>query len=305
MIYTPEIKKILVPITIGDKEAIALKHAMAFYEIYGCEIILLNVITKASFVNRLAKSNKIKEQIEKSEMELKRTVSIFFGGEVPCFISLKVEAGQFTQASLTTAEESKCDLIIMKKRKRVLRKLRLVKNEDELIATSVCPVLTIPENKIDTGINDILIPVDIKKKVDTKVAWVKYLAQRFNAKVHIVSVLDYDIDPNTSLTYQKALTIEKAMKEAGLETDVLLLKSEGRTKYDVILSHIKELKPDFVLIMTHQESILFDNYIGEFASRVIHKSTSPIFSLVPRKETLMTNLMQPIISPKKSSDILI
>ena len=301
MEYTPEIKKILVPISIGDKGAIALKHAMAFQEVFACEIILLRVITKASFVSRIAQTDKLKKKVEESEKELKRIVTTLFGGEVPNFISLKVVVGQFIQTILKVAEESKCDLIIIRKRRRILRKLRLIKNEDELIASSACPVLTIPENKVETGIKDILIPVDIRKKVDVKVAWVKYLALKFNAKVHIVYVLDLDIAPNSSLAYQKALTIEESMKKVGLETNVLLLKSKGRVKHDIILSHIKELKPDFVLIMTHQESILFDNYIGEFASAVIHKSISPIFSLVPRKETLMTNLMEPIISPKKSN----
>jgi nucleotide-binding universal stress UspA family protein len=305
MKYTPEIKKILVPITIGDKGAIALKHAMAFQEIYGCELILLHVIKEASFLSRLTQADKLQKQIKRSEKELKHIVSSLFDGNVPTFLDMKVVAGDETQIILSTAEENKCDLIIVKKRKRVLRKLRMIKNEDELIASSACPVLTIPEKKIETGIKDILIPVDIRKKVDAKIAWVKYLALKFNAKVHIVYVLDIDIAPNGSLAYQKALKIEKSMKKVGLETKVSLLKSKGRAKHDVILSHIKELKPDFVLMMTHQESILFENYIGEFATEVIHKSISPIFSLVPRRETLMSKLIEPIISPNKSSDILI
>lgn len=305
MKYTPEIKKILVPIINGDRGVIALKHAMAFHEIYACEIILLHVVTKVSVISRIVQADKLKKKIEKSEKKLERIATAFFEGEVPGFISMTVEEGQFVQIILKTAEENKCDLIILKRRKRVLSKLRLIKNEDELIASSACPILTIPAKKLKTDIKDILIPVDIRKKVDTKIAWVKYLALKFNAKVHIVSVLDIDIAPNSSLAHQKALTIEDSMKKVGIETNVLLLKSKGRAKHDVILTHIKELKPDFVLIMTHQESILFDNYIGEFASEVIHQSISPIFSLVPRKETLMSNLIEPIILPQKSSDTII
>lgn len=305
MKYTPEIKKILVPITNGDEGDLVLKHAMDFQEIFACELILLHVIRKNSLVQNLIQEDKQKKIIATSERKLKEFALDSFGGKLPKFISLKVVEGRFIQSILSTAEENKCNLIIVKKKKRVLRKFRLIKNEDELIASSACPVLTIPEHKTETGIKDILIPVDIRKKVDTKVAWVKYLALRFNAKVHIVSVLDLEIAPNSSLAYQKALTIEESMKKVGLETNVLLLKSKGRAKHDVILSHIKELRPDFVLLMTHQESILFDNYIGEFASEVIRKSMSPIFSMVPKKETLMTKLMEPIISPNKSSDILI
>lgn len=305
MKYTPEIKKILVPITNGNEGSVVLKYAMAFQEIYDCEIILLHVIKEASFLRRLTQADKLQKQIKKSEKEFKRIVSALFDGYVPPFIDMKVLAGDEIEIILNTAEENKCDLIIKKKKKAVLRRIRLQKNEDKLISVSACPVLTIPESTFEKGIKDILIPVDIRKKVDAKIAWVKYIALKFNAKVHIVSVLDIDIAPNSSLAYQKALKIEKSMKEVGLETKVLLLKSKGRTKHDVILSHIKELKPDFVLMMTHQESILFENYIGEFATEVIHRSISPIFSLVPRRETLMMKLIEPIISPNKSSDILI
>jgi nucleotide-binding universal stress UspA family protein len=305
MKYTPEIKKILVPISNGVEGTLVLKYAMAFQETYDCEIILLHVIKEAPFLRRLTQADKLQKKIKRAEEELKCIVSDLFGVNLPAFINMKVEVGDDVEIILSTAQENKCDLVIKTKKKPIIRRLRFQKNEDKLISVSTCPILTIPANTFEKGINDILIPVDIRKKVDAKIAWVKCLALKFNAKVHIVYVLDIDIAPNSSLAYQKALKIEKSMKEVGLETKVLLLKSKGRAKHDVILSHIKELKPDFVLMMTHQESILFENYIGEFATEVIHKSISPIFSLVPRRETLMTKLMEPIISPNKSSDILI
>jgi hypothetical protein len=58
-----------------------------------------------------------------------------------------------------------------------------------------------------------------------------------------------------------------------------------------VLDHAAEVKPDMFLIMTHQESILFDNYLSNFASEIIHKSPIPVFSVVPRKETLIDGFM--------------
>jgi hypothetical protein len=46
--------------------------------------------------------------------------------------------------------------------------------------------------------------------------------------------------------------------------------------------------------MTHQETILFDNYLGAFAREVIHKSRVPVISIVPRKDSLVLNLLESI-----------
>ena len=303
MNYTPEIKKILVPLASGSVDVVALKQAMVFQEIYGCEIILLHVITRVSVFNKIIRPDRLKKRIKKSEKNLKKFATIFFGGDVPNFISFKITSGNLIQKILITAERTKCDLIIIKKRKRIVTRLSFLKSEnaDKLISGAVCPVLTVPGKHTKKGIRDILIPVDITKKIDNKIAWVKYLALKFNAKVHVVSVLNLDIEPLQSLAYRKALDIEKSIKEVGLESNVVLLKSKKQTMHDVVLSHIVELKPDLVLIMTHQESILFDNYIGKFATEVIHKSISPVFSLVPRKETLMTNFIDSLNSSQKKN----
>ena len=79
-----------------------------------------------------------------------------------------------------------------------------------------------------------------------------------------------------------------------------LAKANNRSMHDVVLSYIDELKPDLVLMMTHQESIHFDNYIGKFANEIIHRSESPVFNLVPRKETLIGNLFVSLDTQKKN-----
>ncbi|MDA3893569.1 MAG: universal stress protein [Salinivirgaceae bacterium] len=293
MIIAPEIKKILVPIAIGREGAIALKQAMVFREVYDCEIILLNVIPEGSFIQRIMRPNCLKEQIKKEERKLEKFTMNFFGGEIPKYISLKTTTGSLIPKIIITADRTKCNLIIIKKRKRKITGLSFMKNEnaDNLISGATCPVLTISGKHTEKGIRNILIPVDVTKRTANKIAWVKYLALKFNAKVHVVSVLDLDIAPYKSLAHRKALEIEKSINEAGLESSVVIIKSQKQLMHNVVLAHIAELKPDLVLIMTHQESILFDNYIGKFASEIIHGSASPVFSLAPRNETLMINLL--------------
>jgi nucleotide-binding universal stress UspA family protein len=300
--YTPEIKKVLVPVSIGNEDIVALKQALNFQVIYNCEIVLLNVLTKAPILNKIKEGKVSRRQLNKAEKNLKKFAEKFFDGKIPSYVTLRVTVGNLVQEILITAEKINCDLIIIKKRKRKVSRFSFFRREnaDKIIFSALCPVLTIPGKRSRNTIKNILIPIDITKKTSIKIAWAKYLAKEFNAKVHAVSVLDLNIDPLKSLAYQKALFIEKSMREEGLEANVELLKANNQSMHQVILSYIAELNPDLVLIMTHQESILFDNYIGKFATEVIHGSISPIFSLVPRKETLVTSFMESFDSQQKN-----
>ena len=74
--------------------------------------------------------------------------------------------------------------------------------------------------------------------------------------------------------------------------DLVLLKAEQRTADEVVLDYAEKIKPDLLVIMTHQETILFDNYLGAFAREIIHKSHVPVISIVPRKDSLIFNLIE-------------
>jgi len=293
MNYAPEIKKILTPVPLNDDCRIAIQKAMVFHKIFGSEIILFHVETEFSFFHRLLKPAGLKKHIKRSKKKLKKYAKKYFGGDIPDFISMQISTGELVQEILVAAKKTKCDLIIICKGERLVSRLNFIKNEnaDKLISGAPCPVLTISGKHKEKNIKNILIPVDITKNITTKVAWVKYLAKKFDAKVHVISVLNLDIPPLKSLAYRKALKIENSIKKEGLDVTVELLKDKSQSMHEVVLTHITELKPDLVLMMTHQESILFDNYIGKFASEIIHRSESPIFNLVPRKETLVGNLL--------------
>jgi len=298
---TPEIKTILVPIAIGKDGTIALKQAMIFQKLCNCKIILLHVLPKRSVFHLIVNPNSLSRQKLKAERELEKFTKRFYGGEIPPYVTLKVVIGSLIQKILITAERTKCDLIIIKKKKRIVKRFTLSKTEnaDKLISGSVCPVITISKRHTENGINNILIPVDVTKRITNKIAWAKYLALNFNAKIHVISVLDIDIAPYKSLAHRKALEIERSITEVGLEANVVIIKSHKQSMHDVVLKHISKIKPDLVLTMTHQESILLDNYIGKFASEIIHRSNRPVFSIAPKKENMMTNILDSLQTKKK------
>ena len=64
MNYTPEISRILIPFSIGSDGIITLKQAINFREVYGSEIILLNVLNEFSVFQKILRPYRLIERIK-------------------------------------------------------------------------------------------------------------------------------------------------------------------------------------------------------------------------------------------------
>jgi len=206
----------------------------------------------------------------------------------------QIVIGKLIPSILKVATRSKSDLVIIKKARRSHGKASIFRKEnaDKLISDSKCPVMTMFRDPKTNGISRIMLPVDITKNSNKKVAWAISLAKQFGASIHIVSVQHLEIERVHSLSYNKGRRIEQDIRKHGIEVDLVLLKAEKRSADEVVLDYAKKLKPHLLVIMTHQETILFDNYLGAFAREIIHKSRVPVISVVPRKDNLVRNLVE-------------
>jgi len=281
--------KILVPVPLTHEFSVPLNQALHFNNAYSTEIILLNVVPDHSLADRIMNSTKLKRNNYEASARLRLLANNYFGGEIPGNVNLKVVNGQLVPSILKEAENQKCDLIIIKKAEKLKKYFNLLKaeNADKLIAEAVCPIMTISGRPACHRIKDILLPVDIFKQTDNKVAWAISMAKKFSAKLHVVSVVEMDIKPEDSLSYKKCKKIENAIRKEGIEVDTALLKSGKKSMAKAVLDYSTELDPDLVMIMTHKESVLIDNYLGSFARQIIHGSPVPVFSAVPGKETIL------------------
>ncbi len=140
-------------------------------------------------------------------------------------------------------------------------------NTDRIIGASSCPELTIKETWTKIGIREILIPLDIGKQIRTKIFWAIELALKFKAKIRIISVLRVNIDIEESYTYRKC-KIHEAVQ----------------------FFSMKEC-PDLTIIMVHQESGINENYIGRFATEIIHNCPTPVLSIVPRRDNVFSFML--------------
>lgn len=290
-----QIVRILIPVPLNRNMIAPINQAIYFHEKYGSDIVLLHVEKELPFLQKWFSSRIQKKHQKKALKRFRRQVKHFFP-EHPLLKQFKYELviGKLIPSILKVSARRKTDLVIIKKARRSHGKASIFRKEnaDKLISDSKCPVMTLYKEPEFKGINRILLPVDVTKNSDKKVAWAISLANKFGASIHIVSVQHLEIESVHSLSYNKGRRIEQEIRKHGIDVDLVLLKAEKRTADEVVLDYSKKLKPDLLVIMTHQETILFDNYLGAFAREIVHKSSVPVISVVPQKDSLILDLLE-------------
>lgn len=283
-----EINRILVPVSLTREGEIAINQAMLFHEAFSARITILNVIPGSGFLHRIIRPRQRQRMEEKAYCRLRAFIDKYFEGNIPRFVDAEVSSGRLVPAILQTALDLRSDIIIIKKSKKIYGRFAAFRqhNADRLIGEAHCPVLTIKEKYTAEGIRNILIPLDITKKADIKVNWVIFLAQNFKARVIIISVLKARIPEEKSLAFRKAKQIEDRIREYGIECKINVVQDMENKSHDVFLKQAENMDHDLMVIMTHQESILFSDHIGHFAKEIIHRAQQPVFNVVPRKETI-------------------
>jgi len=287
------IDKILVPIGINKGGEIAIKQALYFHRVFSSRITILHVVPTAYIINRIFKRKECEQSKKRSQKKLIEFVKKIFKGTIPDYIDLRIIVGKLVPIILQTADNQKCDLIIIKNGKKnngLFYNLRK-HNTDRIIGASQCPVLTIKKTWTKTGIREILLPLDISKQIRTKIFWAIELALKFKAKIRIISVLRFNIDIEESYTYKKCKILEKWIKGHDIECDIRILKSKEHRMHEAVQFFSKKEPPDLTIIMTQQESVMNENYIGRFATEIIHNCPTPIISIVPGRDNVFSALL--------------
>ncbi len=152
-----------------------------------------------------------------------------------------------------------------------------------LIKTSPCPVVTINSDVHKQGCHRIVIPLDLSKETTEKVEAAISTAQRYNAEVNIVSVIEgsegFEFEALSNLMRNE---LEKFRKNeiAATAEFVQIIKSED-TVAAAINAYAKKIDADLIIIMTQQEQGIKELFIGSAARELIRSSEIPVMSVQP------------------------
>ncbi|MCT4636779.1 MAG: universal stress protein [Bacteroidales bacterium] len=279
-------KKILVPISLKKGEEVAVHQAMFLQKHYGSKITFLHV-TQNSYETEeeLDELEMFKESIRDNILSL----SIDYRPQ----FDILVKKGEIVETIIKIQTRFKYDLIISKSTRHqngVISTFKLRKT-DLIISKAKCPVLTVKKEWTDRGIFDILIPIDITKPYDKIINRAAKVADMFKANLRIVSVLKDDSELRSKSINHKADDIYRRLKDRDIRSEIKLISAGSKPIYQAFVDYALTQRRDMIFISTKDASLIDDNYIGEFATEVIHRSKKPVLSMSIGNEVLMNALL--------------
>lgn len=155
---------------------------------------------------------------------------------------------------------------------------RLGSTLSQVITKAEQPVVSIT-NTEDNLFKNMVVPLDLTESSRMQLYNSIAIALNYGTKIHLVSVLFEEQDLKSSRIIQKIEKYKKAYEENDIDYSVKLLVKEKRFAYREIIKYSEQQKADSILIMTHNESASFDNYLGTFAQHIINEATMPVISI--------------------------
>ncbi len=287
------VHSILVPLQLNEEGVNSIKQAMVIHKRFNTKVTFLFTIPKKNLLHRMF--HPMRQIIHKryAFKKLREFVSEYYDGQIPKFVRLKVKQGGLVKSVVSFLNCLKYDLIVINKKYE--QRSNILQSWESgiklIVGEAFCPVLVFNGTPSHADIHEILVPVEINRRHKHNIVWAIELAGRYNAKIHLVAVISDKILLEKSRAHRKVRAIERWLGKLNIPCEVTFLRTSDNKPHQKLAEYINHAKKDLALVMTHQEAVFDMNYIGKTASEVIKEAEHPVFVITPKKETLITTLI--------------
>ncbi len=282
--------QILVPIDFSEKSLLAFEQAKYLAKITSSSIMLLNVVQldskSFSFVQAVfsdVEKDLIRQRIEKGVWD---KLNELISQNKDIEILAMVASGKVYEKVIEVSKSLNCNYIVIgandedeDKESRVLGT-----NASRIVRLSEIPVFTV-NNKIMKELNTVILPLDLSKETQQKVAKAIKIAKYTNAKIKMVSaLLTDDKEIVDRLTVQMSI-VEKFIKEnyGNVSSDFVFGDKDKDTLAGLIMKYAQDQDGDLIVIMTQQENNWLKLFVGTTAMDIIYNSPILVLSAVPKE----------------------
>jgi nucleotide-binding universal stress UspA family protein len=200
-------------------------------------------------------------------------------------VSFDVRFGEIDREILNATEENKANLIVAGTHGRRGFDYWLIGSVCErLVRRAPVPILTIGQIRRDLPkVRKILVGVDFSAGSVEAVAWAFSIAEKFNAGVTLVHVIDL-APGDVSSRYRQILLdgIQTEMKNllpAPSNSRKVTTRVEFGMPFQVILKLVKREKASMVVLGMHGKHMLERTLLGTTTERVIRASACPVLAV--------------------------
>jgi nucleotide-binding universal stress UspA family protein len=290
-------KNILVPVDFSEASRTTIEQALTIADFIKGSITLLYIVEKGDFLHELFREkSEIKKIEEEAKIKLGELASSY-NKTHEANLNHRVAYGKVHAKIIEIAYELEVRYIIMGKNgdfkdeapgANTMRVIREAKN----------PVITIVGKEHKLNYHEVLVPIDLTKQTRIQLFNAIAFAHHYNSNLKLISVLSAGIKARKSRIFQKLKKAKKTAEENGINCSVELLRQPTVPAYKLIIDYAHLHKVDLIILMTHQEKYVSDNYIGAFAQHIIGESKIPVLTLTSEAaRSPEESVLKPVIDP--------
>ena len=285
---------ILVPTDFSEQSLLALEQAYALAKLLNVEITLLYIIpeeTGIDFTFGLFSKDPSEEEIAELEGNCySRLLQISESASRNSWIKVNplIMKGKVHEMITQVAKDIYARFIVMSANSSDPDKKKefIGSNTLKVIREAICPVLTFNGSNIRENFDTIILPLDLTKETQQKVAKAIEIAKYYNSTIRVISVLLTDEADIVSHLTEQLTQVKEYIEKRDIYTTAKIIHGDrmmgGLTSF--ILDYAYENDGDLIMIMTQQEVNLRDKFLGSNASDVISQSKIPVLSVVPKQK---------------------
>jgi nucleotide-binding universal stress UspA family protein len=285
--------RFLVPIDFQEQSLNALEQSFVVAEHEKATIELLYVIENADFITELFHTQEHIEKVKKEASLRLDELADHYTEQYGIPVNSTVRSGKPADTILCFANEINAQCIIMGRG----HGKHLGTNTSKVLGQAQQPVITVSGKNHKIGFKNVVLCLDLTQPSKEHLQQTILLGKRFNATVHIVSVLMGNVQASKSRIWARMKRVETLLNENGLNCEVKLIPKTEQSPYKSIVEYTHLIKADLIAMMFHKKNSR-DNYIGAFAQQMINETDIPVLiinhAIMKVEKPILTNFVDPV-----------
>ena len=277
-----KINRIAVPTDFSETANMAINHAVDIAKRFNAELFLIHVLEKGAYQGIFSPSKKTEYvELEHAQQKLQEDAHKL-EQETGLNVSQTVVSGRIYEQIVAASNEANVDLLVMGTHgSSGWEEFFIGSNAFKVVTQSACPVLSIQANATKTELNSIILPIDNTAESRQKVRHAAAMAKKFNATIHIATLLTDD-EPEIRFEFEtkiKQVTDYLDREEIPHTTSTLV----GSNLATMTMNFAESKGGNLIVMMTEQESNLTGFLMGPYAQQVVNHSKIPVLSVSPEE----------------------
>lgn len=281
-----EKRHVVVPIDFSEQSMLALDQAYIMARMINAEINLLHIIVETSPFWGIFTQKEQDDVIEKFKKKLDDFAEVV-SKKSGLKVNTIVEQGKLIEKIIEVTDRLRARYLIVGTLIKDNFKEKIIgTNASKLVREANCPIITIKGSKNTGTCKKIVLPLDLTKETKEKVGHTITFAKYFKATVHAVTVATSKDSHLVARLQSQLEQVQKFIEKQGIECETKFIKA-GASNEGVagqLLSYAYEINADLMIIMTQQEDVITEQFVGSFAKAIINNSDIPVLSIAPRKK---------------------